>query len=66
MPKSDKKSNLKQITMLNRLLLMPITMQFASCLIGKKYGEYVHPHHVLVQGHLEVAEKFSFEYDSDR
>ena len=52
--------------MLNRLLLMPIAMQFASCLIGKKYGEYAHAHHVLVQEQLEVAEKFSFEYDSNR
>ena len=48
----------------DRLPLMPITMQFACRLIGKKYKEYITDHKVLVQGQMRVVEEFGFDYVS--
>ncbi|MGV7224983.1 MAG: uroporphyrinogen decarboxylase family protein [Nitrospinales bacterium] len=48
----------------DRLPLMPITMQFACKLIGKKYKEYITDHRVLVEGQIRVAEQFGFDYVS--
>ncbi|MBW8039997.1 MAG: hypothetical protein FVQ85_08370 [Planctomycetes bacterium] len=48
----------------DRLPLMPITMQFASDSIGKKYKEYATDHRVLVQGQLKVAEDFDIDHVS--
>jgi MtaA/CmuA family methyltransferase len=44
--------------------LMPITMQFACRLMGKKYKEYITDYKVLVEGQLKVAEKFGFDHVS--
>ncbi len=46
----------------DRLPLMPITMQFACDLIGAKYRDYETDHRVLVEGQLRVAEQFGFDY----
>jgi MtaA/CmuA family methyltransferase len=46
----------------DRLPLMPITMQFAADLIGAKYYDYAMDYRVLVEGQLRVAEKFGFDY----
>ncbi len=35
---------------------MPITMQFATDSIGKKYKEYATDHRILVEGQLKVAD----------
>jgi MtaA/CmuA family methyltransferase len=48
----------------DRLPLMPITMQFACRLMGKKYKEYITDYKVLVEGQLKVAEKFGFDHVS--
>ena len=48
----------------DRLPLMPITMQLASDGIGKKYKEYATDHRVLVEGQLKVAQEFDFDYVS--
>lgn len=46
----------------DRLPLMPITMQFAADLIGAKYLQYETDHRVLVEGQMRVAELFDFDY----
>ena len=46
----------------DRLPLMPITMQFACDLIGAQYRDYETDHRVLVEGQLCVAEQFGFDY----
>ena len=48
----------------DRLPLMPITMQFACRMIGKKYKDYITDHNVLVEGQLCVAEQFGFDHVS--
>ena len=47
---------------MDRLPIMPITMQFACGLIGAKYRDYETDHRVLVEGQLRVAEEFGFDY----
>ncbi|MBA4147774.1 MAG: uroporphyrinogen decarboxylase family protein [Verrucomicrobia bacterium] len=46
----------------DRLPLMPITMQFAADLIGAKYCDYSMDYRVLVEGQLQVADQFGFDY----
>ena len=46
----------------DRLPVMPITMQFACDLIGAKYHDYETNHRVLVEGQTRVADQFSFDY----
>lgn len=46
----------------DRLPLMPITMQFACGLIGARYRDYCTDHRVLVEGQMRVAEEFGFDY----
>ena len=46
----------------DRLPLMPITMQFACDRIGAKYRDYETDYHVLVEGQMRVAEEFGFDY----
>jgi MtaA/CmuA family methyltransferase len=46
----------------DRLPLMPITMQFACDLIGAKYRDYETDYRVLVEGQMRVAEQFGFDY----
>ncbi|NIW00174.1 hypothetical protein GWN26_14050 [Candidatus Saccharibacteria bacterium] len=48
----------------DRLPLMPITMQLASDGIDKKYKEYATDHRVLVEGQLKIAEDFDFDHVS--
>lgn len=45
-----------------RLPLMPITMQFACDLIGARYRDYGTDYRVLAEGQLRVAEQFGFDY----
>jgi MtaA/CmuA family methyltransferase len=46
----------------DRLPLMPITMQFACDQIGARYRDYCTDYRVLVEGQLRTAEKFGFDY----
>jgi MtaA/CmuA family methyltransferase len=46
----------------DRLPLMPITMQFACDLIGAKYRDYETDYRVLAEGQLRVADQFGFDY----
>jgi MtaA/CmuA family methyltransferase len=46
----------------DRLPLMPITMQFACDRIGAPYRDYETDHGVLVEGQMRVAEAFDFDY----
>src|SRR5690242_6071826 len=46
----------------DRLPVMPITMQFACDLIGARYRQYETDYHVLAEGQLRVAEQFDFDY----
>ena len=46
----------------DRLPLMPITMQFACDLIGAKYKDYETDHRVLVEGQMRVADQFGSDY----
>lgn len=46
----------------DRLPLMPITMQFAADLIGAPYLSYETDYRVLAEGQLRVAEHFGFDY----
>lgn len=46
----------------DRLPVMPITMQFACDLLGAKYRDYETDHRVLVEGQLRVAEQIGFDY----
>ncbi len=48
----------------DHLPLMPITMQLAGDLIGKKYGQYAADYKVLVEGQIKTAEKYDFDYVS--
>lgn len=46
----------------DRLPVMPITMQFAADLIGAKYRDYANDFRVLVEGQMRVADDFGFDY----
>lgn len=46
----------------DRLPLMPITMQFACDLLGSNYRAYETDYRVLVEGQMRVAEQFGFDY----
>lgn len=46
----------------DRLPVMPITMQFACDLLGVKYRDYETDDRVLVEGQMRVAEEFGFDY----
>lgn len=46
----------------DRLPLMPITMQFASDFIGARYYDYAMDFRTLVEGQIRVAEEFGFDY----
>lgn len=46
----------------DRLPLMPITMQFACDQIGAKYHDYCTNYRVMVEAQLQTAEKFGFDY----
>lgn len=46
----------------DRLPLLPITMQFACAEIGAKYRDYCTDYRVLVEGQLRTAEKYGFDY----
>lgn len=46
----------------DRLPLMPITMQFACDRIGAKYRDYETDFRVLVEGQMRMAEEFDFDY----
>lgn len=46
----------------DRLPVMPITMQFACGLLGVRYRDYATDHRILVEGQLRVAEQFEFDY----
>ena len=45
----------------DRLPLMPITMMFAADQVGRKYGEYVTDHRVLVDGQMRTADRFDID-----
>ena len=46
----------------DRLPLLPITMQFACRQIGAKYRDYCTDYRVLVQGQIHTAETFGLDY----
>jgi MtaA/CmuA family methyltransferase len=46
----------------DRLPLMPITMMFASDLIGASYKAYCTDYRVMVEGQIRTSEKFDFDY----
>jgi MtaA/CmuA family methyltransferase len=46
----------------DRLPVMPITMQFACDLIGARYRQYETDYRVLAEGQVRVAEQFDFDY----
>jgi MtaA/CmuA family methyltransferase len=46
----------------DRLPVMPITMQFACDLIGARYRDYETDYRVLAEGQMRVAEQFDFDY----
>jgi MtaA/CmuA family methyltransferase len=46
----------------DRLPLLPITMQFACAEIGAKYRDYCTDYRVLVEGQLRTAEKYGIDY----
>jgi MtaA/CmuA family methyltransferase len=46
----------------DRLPVMPITMQFACDLIGATYRDYATDCRVLAEGQVRVAEQFDFDY----
>jgi MtaA/CmuA family methyltransferase len=46
----------------DRLPLMPITMQFACAQIGGKYRDYCTDYRVLVDAQIRTAEQFGFDY----
>ncbi|MHC5001010.1 MAG: uroporphyrinogen decarboxylase family protein, partial [Planctomycetota bacterium] len=48
----------------DRLPLMPITMQFACRMIGRKYRDYITDHKVLVAGQMRVVEAFGVDHVS--
>ncbi len=49
---------------IDHLALMPITMQLATDMVGKKYYDYAMDYRVLVEGQIRVAEEFDFDYVS--
>jgi MtaA/CmuA family methyltransferase len=49
---------------IDRLPLMPITMQFAADVIGVKYLQYVTDFRTLVAAQLRTVEKYDFDYVS--
>lgn len=49
---------------IDHLPLMPITMQFATDSIGKKYKDYATDHRILVEGQLKVVEDFDIDHVS--
>jgi MtaA/CmuA family methyltransferase len=49
---------------IDRLPLMPITMQFAAAQVGVAYREYATDYRALVAGQLRTAEKFGFDFVS--
>ena len=46
----------------DRLPVMPITMQFACDLIGARYRQYETDYRVLAEAQMRVAEQFDFDY----
>ncbi|MBI2929256.1 MAG: uroporphyrinogen decarboxylase family protein [Verrucomicrobia bacterium] len=46
----------------DRLPVMPITMQFACDLIGARYRDYETDYRVLAEAQTRVAEQFDFDY----
>jgi MtaA/CmuA family methyltransferase len=48
----------------DRLPLMPITMMFAADQINKPYRDYATNHRVLVEGQIQTAGRFEFDYVS--
>ena len=46
----------------DRLPVMPITMQFACDLVGARYRQYETDYRVLAEGQLRVADLFDFDY----
>jgi MtaA/CmuA family methyltransferase len=46
----------------DRIPLMPITMQFAAAQIGAPYRDYATDFRVLAEGQIRTAEKFGFDY----
>jgi MtaA/CmuA family methyltransferase len=48
----------------DRLPLMPITMQLAADVLGVPYRRYATDHRTLVEGQLRTAERFGFDYVS--
>jgi MtaA/CmuA family methyltransferase len=48
----------------DRLPLLPITMQFAADLAGVSYRSYATDHRVLVDAQIRTAERFGFDYVS--
>ncbi|MGZ8899217.1 MAG: uroporphyrinogen decarboxylase family protein [Limisphaerales bacterium] len=46
----------------DRLPVMPITMQFAADLIGASYLQYETDYRVLAEGQMRVSEQFGFDY----
>jgi len=48
----------------DRLPLMPITMQFAGDAIGVPYRRYATDHRTLVEGQLRMVERYGFDYVS--
>ena len=48
----------------DHLPCMPITMMFATDLIGQPYGKYAADHRVLVEAQLRVAEAFGIDHVS--
>ncbi|MGA2749452.1 MAG: uroporphyrinogen decarboxylase family protein [Verrucomicrobiota bacterium] len=49
---------------IDRLPLMPITMQFAAGQIGVPYRQYAMDYRTLVAGQMRTAEKFGFDFVS--
>ncbi|MFI5378096.1 MAG: uroporphyrinogen decarboxylase family protein [Tepidisphaerales bacterium] len=48
----------------DRLPLMPITMQFSAALMGVRYREYAMDYRKLVEAQIRVAGEFGFDYVS--
>lgn len=46
----------------DRLPLMPITMQFACDRIGARYRDYCTDYRVMVEGQIRTSEEFGFDY----
>jgi MtaA/CmuA family methyltransferase len=48
--------------LVDRLPVMPITMQFACDLIAARYRDYESDYRLLAEGQVRVAEQFDFDY----